>query len=59
MDDATWQTLSPVHLACEKQPARGRRGMVVTNHPLASAAGAGCWRRAATRWTRRWGRCWR
>jgi gamma-glutamyltranspeptidase / glutathione hydrolase len=24
----------------EKQPARGSRGMVVTNHPLASAAGA-------------------
>ena len=26
---------------CEKQPAAGSRGMVVTNHPLASAAGAG------------------
>ncbi len=25
---------------CEKQPARASRGMVVTNHPLASAAGA-------------------
>jgi gamma-glutamyltranspeptidase / glutathione hydrolase len=25
---------------CEKQPAIGSRGMVVTNHPLASAAGA-------------------
>src|SRR6478609_1774661 len=25
---------------CEKHPAIGRRGMVVTNHPLASAAGA-------------------
>jgi gamma-glutamyltranspeptidase/glutathione hydrolase len=25
---------------CEKQPATGSRGMVVTNHPLASAAGA-------------------
>ena len=25
---------------CEKQPALGRRGMVITNHPLASAAGA-------------------
>ena len=25
---------------CEKQPATGARGMVVTNHPLASAAGA-------------------
>ena len=26
--------------ACEKQPAAGSRAMVVTNHPLASAAGA-------------------
>ncbi|MCO5090025.1 gamma-glutamyltransferase [Bosea sp. (in: a-proteobacteria)] len=26
--------------ACEKAPATGSRGMVVTNHPLASAAGA-------------------
>ena len=26
--------------ACEKRPASGSRGMVVTNHPLASAAGA-------------------
>lgn len=25
---------------CEKKPASGSRGMVVTNHPLASAAGA-------------------
>ena len=25
---------------CEKRPAHGSRGMVVTNHPLASAAGA-------------------
>ncbi|MGJ4881233.1 MULTISPECIES: gamma-glutamyltransferase [unclassified Bradyrhizobium] len=25
---------------CEKQPATGSRGMVVTNHPLASSAGA-------------------
>src|SRR3984957_17621703 len=25
---------------CEKQPASGKRGMIVTNHPLASAAGA-------------------
>ncbi len=34
-----WRRLSPVALACEKQPATGRRGMVVTNHPLATAAG--------------------
>ena len=26
--------------ACEKRPASGSRGMVVTNHPLASAAGS-------------------
>lgn len=26
--------------ACEKKPATGSRGMVVTNHPLASAAGS-------------------
>ncbi|WP_431284517.1 gamma-glutamyltransferase [Humitalea sp. 24SJ18S-53] len=26
--------------ACQKKPARGARGMVCTNHPLASAAGA-------------------
>ncbi len=28
-----------VSFTCEKQPATGSRGMVVTNHPLASAAG--------------------
>jgi gamma-glutamyltranspeptidase/glutathione hydrolase len=27
-------------LVCEKQPARGARGVVCTNHPMASAAGA-------------------
>ncbi len=27
-------------LVCEKQPARGARGMVASNHPMASAAGA-------------------
>jgi gamma-glutamyltranspeptidase/glutathione hydrolase len=27
-------------LACEKRPAHGARGVVATNHPLASAAGA-------------------
>jgi gamma-glutamyltranspeptidase/glutathione hydrolase len=29
-----------VDIICQKHPATGRRGMVVTNHPLASAAGA-------------------
>lgn len=35
--------LRPARIAefiCEKRPATGSRGMVVTNHPLASAAGA-------------------
>ena len=30
----------PLPFACEKQPATGSKGMVVTNHPLASGAGA-------------------
>ncbi len=30
----------PLPFTCQKQPAAGSRGMVVTNHPLASAAGA-------------------
>jgi gamma-glutamyltranspeptidase/glutathione hydrolase len=29
-----------LRFTCEKQPATGSKGMVVTNHPLASAAGA-------------------
>ena len=44
-------------LTTEKRPARGSRGMVVTNHPLASAAVARCWPAAATRSTRRSPRC--
>jgi gamma-glutamyltranspeptidase/glutathione hydrolase len=40
MTDADWTARSPFRLPCEKQPARGTKGMVVTNHPLASAAGA-------------------
>ena len=35
-----WRTRSPVDLVCEKRPACGAGGMVVTNHPLGSAAGA-------------------
>ncbi len=31
---------APLPFICEKRPASGSRGMVVTNHPLASAAGA-------------------
>lgn len=36
----TASTARPTPFACEKQPAIGSRGMVVTNHPLASAAGS-------------------
>src|SRR6516164_7363507 len=35
-----WRTRAATLFDCEKQPATGRRGMVVTNHALASAAGA-------------------
>jgi len=31
---------SPLPFECEKQPALGTQAMIVTNHPLASAAGA-------------------
>ena len=34
-----WRERAGTHFACEKQSAHGRNGMVVTNHPLASAAG--------------------
>ncbi len=33
-------TATTTAFRCEKRPATGARGMVVTNHPLASAAGA-------------------
>jgi gamma-glutamyltranspeptidase/glutathione hydrolase len=36
----TTTSRTPFQLSCEKRPAHGTRGMVVTNHPLASAAGA-------------------
>src|SRR5690606_235560 len=35
-----WRGRAATLFDCEKQPASGARGMVVTNHPLASAAGA-------------------
>lgn len=35
-----WRARAGSPFATEKQPATGTRGMVVTNHPLASAAGA-------------------
>ena len=40
MTKPNWRTQAGTVFACEKQPARGKSGMVVTNHPLASAAGA-------------------
>lgn len=40
MTEAAWRARAGAQFTCEKQPAIGRRGMVVTNHPLASAAGA-------------------
>src|SRR4030081_3592937 len=36
----SWRDRTGTHFECKKQPASGSRGMVVSNHPLASAAGA-------------------
>ena len=35
-----WRQRAGTAFDCQKQPASGSRGMVVSNHPLASAAGA-------------------
>jgi len=35
-----WRNRAGTVFECQKQPASGSRGMVVSNHPLASAAGA-------------------
>jgi gamma-glutamyltranspeptidase/glutathione hydrolase len=40
MSTPNWRARAGTTFDCEKHPATGRRGMVVTNHPLASAAGA-------------------
>jgi gamma-glutamyltranspeptidase / glutathione hydrolase len=40
MTETDWRARAATRFTCEKHPARGRRGMVVTNHALASAAGA-------------------
>ncbi|MGE4045481.1 MAG: gamma-glutamyltransferase [Acetobacteraceae bacterium] len=40
MTQTDWRVRAGTLFSCEKQPATGTRGMVVTNHPLASAAGA-------------------
>jgi gamma-glutamyltranspeptidase / glutathione hydrolase len=39
MTKSTWRDRAGTTFACEKQPAHGRSGMAVSNHPLASAAG--------------------
>src|SRR5262249_32396529 len=39
MSKTNWRERAGTVFTCEKQPAHGRSGMVVTNHPLASAAG--------------------
>jgi gamma-glutamyltranspeptidase/glutathione hydrolase len=40
MTQADWRARAGTTFLCEKHPARGRRGMIVSNHALASAAGA-------------------
>lgn len=40
MNASNWRIRAGTTFECEKHSATGRRGMVVTNHPLASAAGA-------------------
>jgi gamma-glutamyltranspeptidase/glutathione hydrolase len=40
MTAPAWRNRAATVFRTEKQPAAGSRGMVVTNHPLASAAGA-------------------
>src|SRR5438093_10106672 len=39
MSKSDWRERAGTAFTCEKQPAHGTRGMVVTNHPLGSAAG--------------------
>ncbi len=39
MSKSKWRERAGTAFTCEKQPAHGKSGMVVTNHPLASAAG--------------------
>jgi gamma-glutamyltranspeptidase/glutathione hydrolase len=35
-----WRDRTAANFTCQKKPAHGSRGMVVSNHPLASSAGA-------------------
>ncbi|SKA21631.1 gamma-glutamyltranspeptidase / glutathione hydrolase [Enhydrobacter aerosaccus] len=39
MSKPSWRERAGTQFVCEKQPAQGTDGMVVSNHPLASAAG--------------------
>src|SRR5919106_6397894 len=39
MSKSDWRERAGTLFTCEKQPAHGRNGMVVSNHPLATAAG--------------------
>src|SRR6476661_3015842 len=39
MVKSDWRERAGTAFACEKQPAHGTKGVVVTNHPLGSAAG--------------------
>jgi len=39
MSKSKWRDRAGTPFICEKQPAHGRAGMAVSNHPLASAAG--------------------
>ena len=40
MPQSDWRARAGTIFACEKHPALGKYGMIITNHPLASAAGA-------------------
>src|SRR5258708_26932558 len=39
MTRSNWRERAGTQFSCEKQPAQSKSGMVVSNHPLASAAG--------------------
>ncbi len=39
MSGSNWRERAGTLFTCEKQPAHGTKGVVVTNHPLGSAAG--------------------
>lgn len=49
---------TPLPFVCRKAPASGSAGVVVTNHPLGSAAGHEIMAAGAMRWTPPWPRFW-